>query len=74
MKPSEQSPLTALKIAELVKEAGVPDGTLNMIHGQHDTVNFICDHPDIRAVSFIGGNRAVRFFFNIHLLNNNVIQ
>ncbi|KAK6030097.1 hypothetical protein OSTOST_03783 [Ostertagia ostertagi] len=41
-------------------EAGIPDGgCFNIIHGQHDTVNFICDHPDIKAISFVGGDNAV---------------
>lgn len=48
-----------MMMAELFKEAGIPDGCFNVIHGQHDTVNFICDNPDIKAVSFVGGNRAV---------------
>lgn len=59
MKPSEQDPRTSLMIAQLMQEAGIPDGCLNVVHGQHDTVNFLCDHPDIRAVSFVGGNKGV---------------
>ena len=39
---------------DLLKEAGMPDGVVNVIHGSHETVNFICDHPDIRAISFVG--------------------
>ncbi|VDN34799.1 unnamed protein product, partial [Gongylonema pulchrum] len=57
-KPSEHDPGVVLMLAELAKEAGIPDGCYNIIHGQHDSVNFICDNPDIKAVSFIGGNRA----------------
>lgn len=59
LKPSEQDPGLSMLLAELIKEAGVPDGCFNIIHGQHDSVNFICDNPDIKAVSFVGGNRAV---------------
>mmetsp|Transcript_88287 Transcript_88287/g.258065 ORF Transcript_88287/g.258065 Transcript_88287/m.258065 type:complete len:522 (+) Transcript_88287:50-1615(+) len=58
MKPSERVPLTAMRLVELAKEAGVPDGVVNVIHGGHDAVNFICDAPDIRAISFVGGNAA----------------
>ena len=36
----------------------MPEGVVNVIHGQHDAVNFICDHPDIRAISFVGGDVA----------------
>ena len=41
------------------QEAGVPDGCVNVIHGAHDSVNFICDHPDIKAISFVGSDIAV---------------
>lgn len=68
MKPSEQDPGACLLLAKLVKEAGIPDGCFNIIHGQHDAVNFICDHPEIRAISFVGGDRAV---FLIPLLIRN---
>ena len=37
----------------------ISPGVLNIIHGTHDSVNFICDHPDIRAISFVGSNQAV---------------
>jgi len=58
MKPSEIDPLTPIRLSELAIEAGVPAGVLNVIHGRHDSVNFICDHPDIKAVSFVGSNQA----------------
>jgi len=58
LKPSERVPLTAMKLVELAKQAGVPDGVVNVIHGAHDAVNFICDAPEIRAISFVGGNAA----------------
>ena len=55
MKPSERVPLTTMRLAELLAEAGVPDGVMNIIHGQHDAVNFLCDAPEIKAISFVGG-------------------
>lgn len=58
MKPSEKVPMTAMKLAELALEAGVPAGIVNVIHGGHDAVNFICDAPEIKAISFVGGNAA----------------
>lgn len=51
MKPSEIDPGVPMMLAKLAKEAGLPDGVLNIIHGTKDSVNFVCDHPDIRAVS-----------------------
>eukprot|EP00456_Euglypha_rotunda_P048224 TRINITY_DN38631_c0_g2_i2.p1 TRINITY_DN38631_c0_g2~~TRINITY_DN38631_c0_g2_i2.p1 ORF type:complete len:130 (-),score=27.45 TRINITY_DN38631_c0_g2_i2:11-400(-) len=59
LKPSERTPGAAMILARLAKEAGIPDGVLNVIHGQVDTVNFICDHPSIRAISFVGSNREI---------------
>lgn len=45
-------------IAELCERAGLPAGVLNVVHGSVPTVNSICDHPDIKAISFVGGDRA----------------
>jgi malonate-semialdehyde dehydrogenase (acetylating)/methylmalonate-semialdehyde dehydrogenase len=58
LKPSERVPGASMLLAQLAKEAGLPDGVLNIIHGAHDAVNFICDNPAIRAISFVGSNRA----------------
>lgn len=58
LKPSERVPLTAVKLAELALECGLPPGVLNVVHGAHDTVNFLCDNKHVRAVSFVGGNAA----------------
>ncbi|MEO7206022.1 MAG: CoA-acylating methylmalonate-semialdehyde dehydrogenase [Steroidobacteraceae bacterium] len=54
LKPSEQDPLTPMLLAELALEAGVPPGVLNIVHGGKRTVDAICTHPDIVAVSFVG--------------------
>jgi malonate-semialdehyde dehydrogenase (acetylating)/methylmalonate-semialdehyde dehydrogenase len=58
MKPSERTPGAMMIMARLLKEAGLPDGVLNIVHGCHDTVNFICDAPEIKAISFVGSNQA----------------
>ena len=50
-----------MMLVEMLQQAGCPDGVVNVIHGAHDAVNFICDHPDIRAISFVGSNNAVSF-------------
>lgn len=52
MKPSEQVPLSVMKIAQLLKEAGLPQGVFNVINGSKEVVESICDHPDIKAVTF----------------------
>ena len=61
MKPSERDPTACLALVELLQEAGMPPGVVNVIHGQHDSVNFICDHPDIRAISFVGKRYNLKF-------------
>jgi len=58
LKPSERVPLTAHRLAELAIEAGMPKGVLNIIHGTHNAVNFICDAPEIKAISFVGSDTA----------------
>jgi malonate-semialdehyde dehydrogenase (acetylating)/methylmalonate-semialdehyde dehydrogenase len=63
LKPSEQVPLSAAKIAELLKEAGLPDGVLNIVHGGIDTVEGICDNPFIEAVSFVGSTHVAKIVY-----------
>ena len=54
LKPSEQDPMVTMRLAELALEAGLPKGVLNVVHGGEAVVNALCDHADIRAVSFVG--------------------
>ena len=54
LKPSELDPITTMMIAGLVQDAGLPDGVLNVIHGGKEAVNALCDHPEIKAISFVG--------------------
>lgn len=58
LKPSEQDPSSTLFLVELAHQAGLPPGVLNVIHGGADVANMICDHPDIKAISFIGSTRV----------------
>merc|ERR1719430_1051890 len=74
MKPSERDPTACMALVELLKEAGAPDGTVSVIHGQHDCVNFICDHPDIRAISFVGGDAAGHHIYNRGNANGKRVQ
>ncbi len=59
-KPSEKVPLTAVRTAELLLEAGLPPGVFNVIHGQREVVDAICVHPDIKAVSFVGSTKVAK--------------
>ena len=63
LKPSEQVPLSANRIAELLKEAGLPDGVLNVVHGAREVVEAICDHPGIKAVSFVGSTHVAKIVY-----------
>jgi len=56
LKPSERDPGAAMMLAELAMQAGLPKGVLNIVHGAHDVVNTICDHPDIKAIGFVGSD------------------
>jgi malonate-semialdehyde dehydrogenase (acetylating) / methylmalonate-semialdehyde dehydrogenase len=53
LKPSERTPLSAVRLGELLEEAGLPDGVFNIVNGTHDAVNGILEHPGIKAVSFV---------------------
>ncbi len=63
IKPSEKVPLSCGRIAELLKEAGLPDGVFNVVHGGVDIVNAICDHPGIEAVSFVGSTKVAKIVY-----------
>jgi malonate-semialdehyde dehydrogenase (acetylating)/methylmalonate-semialdehyde dehydrogenase len=63
LKPSEKVPLSAVKIAELLKEAGLPDGVLNVVNGDKTIVEAICDHPSIAAVSFVGSTPIAKVVY-----------
>lgn len=63
MKPSEKVPLSCGRLAELLKEAGLPDGVFNIVHGDVEIVNAICDHSDIEAVSFVGSTKIAKIVY-----------
>ncbi|HEX8658146.1 MAG TPA: CoA-acylating methylmalonate-semialdehyde dehydrogenase [Hymenobacter sp.] len=63
LKPSEQVPLSAVKIAELLQEAGLPPGVLNIVNGGREIVEAICDHPVIQAVSFVGSTKIAKLVY-----------
>ena len=63
LKPSELVPLSARRIAELLSEAGLPSGVLQIVHGGQEAVEALCDHPDIGALSFVGSTRVARIVY-----------
>ena len=63
LKPSELVPLSAMRIAEMLKEAGLPDGVFNIVNGGQEIVEAICDHPGIQAVSFVGSTKVAKLVY-----------
>lgn len=63
LKPSERDPSVPVRLAELLLEAGLPEGVLNVVHGDKVVVDAILDHPDIRAVSFVGSSDIAQYVY-----------
>lgn len=63
MKPSEKVPLSCGRLARLLKEAGLPDGVFNIVNGDSEIVEAICDHPGIEAVSFVGSTKIAKIVY-----------
>ena len=63
LKPSELVPISANRIADLLKEAGLPKGVFNVVHGSREAVEAICDHPGIDAVSFVGSTKVAKIVY-----------
>jgi malonate-semialdehyde dehydrogenase (acetylating) / methylmalonate-semialdehyde dehydrogenase len=63
LKPSELVPLSSIRIAELLREAGLPEGVLQIVHGGKETVEAICDHTGIAAVSFVGSTKVAKIVY-----------
>jgi malonate-semialdehyde dehydrogenase (acetylating) / methylmalonate-semialdehyde dehydrogenase len=63
IKPSEKVPLSCGRLALLLKEAGLPDGVFNIVNGDDEIVNAICDHPGIEAVSFVGSTKVAKIVY-----------
>ncbi len=74
LKPSQRTPLTAARLVELFEEAGLPAGVLNLVHGAADTVDFVLDHPGIRAVSFVGSAAVARHIYARASANGKRVQ
>ncbi|WP_018923945.1 CoA-acylating methylmalonate-semialdehyde dehydrogenase [Salsuginibacillus kocurii] len=63
LKPSERTPLLANRLVELFTEAGLPDGVLNIVHGAHDVVNGLLEHPQVKAISFVGSQPVAEYVY-----------
>ncbi len=74
LKPSERTPLLAMQLAELFKEAGLPDGVLNIVNGAHDVVNELLDHKDVKAISFVGSQPVAEYIYKTAAANGKRVQ
>ena len=63
LKPSERDPSAPMLIAELLKEAGLPDGVFNVVHGDKEAVDTLLEHPDVKAVSFVGSTPIAQYIY-----------
>jgi len=74
LKPSEKVPSASMRMAELFKEAGLPDGVFNVVHGDRETVDAILNHPGIHAVSFVGSTPIARYIYETCARNGKRVQ
>ncbi|MFD5478642.1 CoA-acylating methylmalonate-semialdehyde dehydrogenase [Streptomyces hawaiiensis] len=74
LKPSEKDPSASLKIAELFAEAGLPDGVFNVVHGDKVAVDRLLEHPDVKAVSFVGSTPIARYIHTIASAHGKRVQ
>ncbi len=74
LKPSERDPSVPIRLAELMKEAGLPDGILNVVHGDKEMVDAILDHADIKAVSFVGSSDIAQYIYSRGTANGKRVQ
>ena len=74
LKPSEKDPSASVYLAELLKEAGVPDGVFNVVHGDKVAVDAILEHPGIAAVSFVGSTPIARYIYETGTANGKRVQ
>tara|TARA_B100000700_G_scaffold161453_1_gene178811 strand:+ start:1633 stop:3129 length:1497 start_codon:yes stop_codon:yes gene_type:complete len=74
LKPSEQDPLTPTRLVELFEQAGAPKGVLQVIHGGKDQVDFVLDHPEIHALSFVGSVPVAEYIYRRGTENGKRVQ
>lgn len=74
LKPSERDPSCALKLVELAIEAGVPEGVINLVHGDKETVDALLTHPDVKAVSFVGSSTVAEYVYQTAAIHNKRVQ
>lgn len=74
LKPSEKDPSAAIWMANLLKEAGLPDGVFNVVHGDKESVDALLEHPDIQSISFVGSTPIARYIYETASKNGKRVQ
>ncbi len=74
LKPSEKDPSASIYLAKLFQEAGLPDGVLNVVHGDKEAVDALLEHPDIAAISFVGSTPIARYIYETATRNGKRVQ
>ncbi len=74
LKPSERDPTMSLRMAELLREAGVPDGAFNVVHGDKEAVDAILAHPGVKAVSFVGSTPIAKYIYETGAAHGKRVQ
>jgi len=74
LKPSEKDPSVPIRLAELMMEAGAPAGVLNVVHGDKEAVDAIIEHPDIKAISFVGSSDIAHYIYSNGTAHNKRVQ
>jgi malonate-semialdehyde dehydrogenase (acetylating) / methylmalonate-semialdehyde dehydrogenase len=74
LKPSERVPSTAIRLAELLKEAGLPDGVFNVVHGDKEAVDALLAHPQVKAISFVGSTPIAKYIHSTANANGKRVQ
>ena len=74
LKPSQLTPLSAVRVAELLEEAGLPEGVFSVVHGANDAVNQLLTHPDVAAISFVGSATVAAYIYATAAANGKRVQ
>ena len=74
LKPSEKVPSASMRMAELLKQAGLPDGVFNVVHGDKEAVDALLGHPDIKALSFVGSTPIAKYIYETAAKNGKRVQ
>jgi len=74
LKPSERVPLTMMKVFQLIDQIDLPKGIINLVHGGKETVDALLDHPEVKAISFVGSSKIAKYVYSRGAANGKRVQ